>query len=385
MKEYNIPLELFTMDSSAPSVDEAFEKSVKREILNCFCEHKVRSKIRSARIGVTVTTICVALEQSLSPRRCTALKNDLAERLGTDKIRFVVNNDKGVMDIEIPNKKRTFVGMGEFFALLKKHKGESGALQVAMGKDTQNNLVVKDLAKMVHTLIAGSSGTGKSVLLGAMITSLLYQYSPKEVQLILIDPKKVEFAIYSGLPHVVSGEPITDIVKTVDVLNEAIAEMNRRYALFEKVSTIRKNIFNLDEYNQCVGEEEKLPKIVIVIDELADLMLCNKREVEICIQALAQKARAAGIILVVATQRPSVSVVTGVIKASLPTRIAFAVPTSTDSRCILDNTDAQVLLGWGDYLYSNFAIFAPVRMQAPFISYEDIKKLTEYIITNYSA
>jgi S-DNA-T family DNA segregation ATPase FtsK/SpoIIIE len=235
---------------------------------------------------------------------------------------------------------------------------------------------------MIHLLVAGSSGSGKSVFLGALIISLIYKYSPEELRLILIDPKKTEFVIYNHLPHLMIDEIINEPRKAVQSLNWAIGEMERRYTLFEQMSLSGTYVVNLDQYNAQIEKSQRLPKIVIIIDELADLMLAAKKDVEDKIQSLTQKARAAGIHLVVATQRPSTDVITGVIKSNLNTRIAFTVATDVDSRVILDQTGAQKLLGKGDFLYTMQGITTPVRVQSAFISAEDSQRVVNFIKSN---
>ncbi|MBQ4268630.1 MAG: DNA translocase FtsK, partial [Clostridia bacterium] len=260
------------------------------------------------------------------------------------------------------------------------------SLTFSMGKDVGNRKVYGDICKMIHLLVAGSSGSGKSVFLGSLIISLITKYSPAELRLILIDPKKTEFVLYNDLPHLMINEIITDVNKAIQSLNWAIGEMNRRYTLFEKMSREGTYVVNIDEYNAHLPEgEEKLPKIVVVIDELADLMLAAKKEVEDRIQNLTQKARAAGIHLIVATQRPSADVITGVIKGNLPTRIAFAVASDVDSRVILDQTGAQKLLGKGDFLYTMSGVNTPVRVQSAFSSSEESQNVIRYIKMNNEA
>jgi S-DNA-T family DNA segregation ATPase FtsK/SpoIIIE len=238
---------------------------------------------------------------------------------------------------------------------------------------------------MIHMLVAGSSGSGKSVFLGSLIISMIYKYSPEELRLILIDPKKTEFVLYNNLPHLMINEIITDVNKAVQSLNWAIGEMNRRYGLFEQMSRSGKYVVNLDQYNEQLEKNERLPKIVIIIDELADLMLAAKKDIEDKIQNLTQKARAAGIHLIVATQRPSADVITGVIKSNLSTRIAFGVASDVDSRVILDQSGAQNLLGKGDFLYSMPGTRIPIRVQSAFISPSDSQRVVNFIKANNEA
>ena len=256
----------------------------------------------------------------------------------------------------------------------------------AMGKDVENRKVYGDICKMIHLLVAGASGMGKSVFLGSLIVSLIYKYSPEELRLILIDPKKTEFVLYENLPHLMINEIITDCNKAIQSLNWAIMEMNRRYELFkEMMKNAGKYVVNIDQYNSHMEKKDRLPKIVIIIDELADLMLSAKKDIEDRIQNLTQKARAAGIHLVVATQRPSTEVITGVIKGNLPTRIAFGVATDVDSRVILDQSGAQHLLGKGDFFYTMQGFKNPVRVQSAFISPDDSLKVVNFIKNNNEA
>ena len=286
----------------------------------------------------------------------------------------------------MPNRNRQFVQLGCMLTGDAYVNAKPNSLTFSMGKDVGNRKVYGDICKMIHLLVAGSSGSGKSVFLGSLIISLITKYSPAELRLILIDPKKTEFVLYNDLPHLMINEIITDVNKAIQSLNWAIGEMNRRYTLFEKMSREGTYVVNIDEYNAHLPEgEEKLPKIVVVIDELADLMLAAKKEVEDRIQNLTQKARAAGIHLIVATQRPSADVITGVIKGNLPTRIAFAVASDVDSRVILDQTGAQKLLGKGDFLYTMSGVNTPVRVQSAFSSSEESQNVIRYIKMNNEA
>ena len=258
--------------------------------------------------------------------------------------------------------------------------GKPNSLMFAIGKDVEGRNVCGNIVKMKHLLVAGSTGSGKSVCLNAMLISLICKYSPEDLRLILIDPKKVEFAIFDGLPHLMINEIIADAQKAVTALNWAIKEMERRYSLFEQKTRSGANVHNLDEYNAHLTEdEEKLPKIVIVVDELADLMSVAKKDIEDRIQRLAQKARAAGMHLVIATQRPSVDVITGVIKGNLPTRLAFRVIQEVDSRTILDESGAEKLLGNGDMLYRSEGMFNCLRVQGAFISSREVQAVIEDI------
>ena len=341
--------------------------------------------VGSVTFGPTVTRYNVALPRSISPKKIVALDQSIALSLHSNGVNIYPNYKDGVVSIEVPNKQRQFVQLGSMLSGDTFVNASPSSLMFAMGKNVANVKVYGDISKMIHMLVAGSSGSGKSVFLGSLIVSMIYKYSPEELRLILIDPKKTEFVLYNNLPHLMINEIITDVNKAVQSLNWAIGEMNRRYSLFEQMSRSGKYVVNLDQYNEQLEKNERLPKIVIIIDELADLMLAAKKEIEDRIQNLTQKARAAGIHLIVATQRPSTDVITGVIKSNLATRIAFYVATDVDSRVILDQSGAQKLLGKGDFLYTTPGLPAPVRVQSAFISAEDSQKVVNFIKNNNEA
>ena len=342
--------------------------------------------IASVTNGPTVTRYNVALPRSVKPQKVVALDQSIALSLHSSGVNIYPNYEDGVVSIEVPNKDRQFVQLGCMLTGDTFVNAKPSSLMFAMGKDVGNRKIYGDISKMIHLLVAGSSGSGKSVFLGSLIVSMIYKYSPEELRLILIDPKKTEFVLYNNLPHLMINEIITDVNKAVQSLNWAIGEMNRRYTLFEQMSRSGTYVVNLDGYNSHLeNKADRLPKIVIIIDELADLMLAAKKEIEDRIQNLTQKARAAGIHLIVATQRPSTDVITGVIKSNLATRIAFAVATDVDSRVILDQSGAQNLLGKGDFLYTMQGINTPVRVQSAFISSEDSQRVVNYIKANNEA
>ena len=261
-----------------------------------------------------------------------------------DGVNMYANRESGAISIEVPNAKRATVGVRSVMNADDYVNAKPTALAFVMGKDVEGRDVCGDIVKMKHVLVAGSTGSGKSVCLNALLVSLICKYSPEDLRLILIDPKKVEFAVFDGLPHLMINEIIADAQKAVTALNWAIKEMERRYSLFEQKTRDGSLVHNIDDYNtKRTEDEDKLAKIVIVVDELADLMSVAKKDIEERIQRLAQKARAAGIHLVIATQRPSVDVITGVIKGNLPTRLAFRVIQEVDSRTILDESGAEKL------------------------------------------
>ena len=295
-------------------------------------------------------------------------------------IRIAPIPGKNVIGVEIANKEvmpvcvRDVIDTPEF----KNHKSK---ISFALGKDIAGTTIVGDIAKMPHCLIAGSTGSGKSVCINSLITSLIYKASPEEVKMIMVDPKVVELSVYNGIPHLLIPV-VTDPRKAAGALNWAVTEMLNRYNLFAK-----ENVRDLESYNEAMSErgEKKLPKIVIIIDELADLMIASPKEVEEYICRLAQLARAAGMHLIIATQRPSVDVITGLIKANVPSRIAFAVSSQIDSRTILDIAGAEKLLGKGDMLYAPVGMSKPIRVQGAFISDKEVERIVSFLKNNAAA
>ena len=378
-----VPIDDFDCRDVEPTSNMEEVEETKANIIATLDDFKVTgASIASVTFGPTVTRYNVTIPRNISPKKVVALDQSIAISLHSSGVNIYPNYEDGVVSIEVPNKDRQFVQLGCMLTGDSFVNAKSSSLMFTMGKDVGNRKVYGDISKMIHLLVAGSSGSGKSVFLGSLIVSMIYKYSPEELRLILIDPKKTEFVLYNNLPHLMINEIITDVNKAVQSLNWAIGEMNRRYGLFEQMSRAGTYVVNLDQYNSHLDKTERLPKIVIIIDELADLMLAAKKDIEDRIQNLTQKARAAGIHLIVATQRPSIDVITGVIKSNLPTRIAFAVATEVDSRVILDQTGAQKLLGKGDFLYTMQGINTPVRVQSAFISPEDSQRVVNFIKAN---
>ena len=381
-----VPIDDFDCRDVEPTSNMEEVEETKANIIATLDDFKVTgASIASVTFGPTVTRYNVTIPRNISPKKVVALDQSIAISLHSSGVNIYPNYEDGVVSIEVPNKDRQFVQLGCMLTGDSFVNAKSSSLMFTMGKDVGNRKVYGDISKMIHLLVAGSSGSGKSVFLGSLIVSMIYKYSPEELRLILIDPKKTEFVLYNNLPHLMINEIITDVNKAVQSLNWAIGEMNRRYGLFEQMSRAGTYVVNLDQYNSHLEKAERLPKIVIIIDELADLMLAAKKDIEDRIQNLTQKARAAGIHLIVATQRPSIDVITGVIKSNLPTRIAFAVATEVDSRVILDQTGAQKLLGKGDFLYTMQGINTPVRVQSAFISPEDSQRVVNFIKANNEA
>jgi len=324
--------------------------------------------------GPTVTLFDVDPDPGIKVKRIVELQNDLALALAAPTVRIQAPvPGRPVVGIEIPNTISTTVMVREVLES-EGFRAIDSPLRVAVGKGVGGESVAIDLAAMPHLLIAGATGSGKSVMLNVLISSLLFQNTPDDVRLLMIDPKMVELTIYNGVPHLYSPV-VTDMDKVLGVLRWTVREMERRFALFRDAS-----VRNLARYNQQLAQQgqKKLPFIVVVVDELADLMMIAPDEVEDCVCRLAQLARATGIHLVIATQRPSVDVITGLIKANFPARMAFAMSSQVDSRTILDQVGAEKLLGRGDMLYQSPTAPKPVRLQAALISDQEIERLVEF-------
>ncbi|WP_288100122.1 DNA translocase FtsK, partial [Herbaspirillum sp.] len=357
-------------------------------------EFKVPVTVLGAEAGPVITRFEVEPAQGVRGAQVVNLVKDLSRALGLTSIRVVETiPGKTCMGLELPNARRQMIKLSEIVHSQAYRKSASH-LTIAMGKDITGTPVVTDLARAPHMLVAGTTGSGKSVAINAMILSLLYKATPEEVRLIMIDPKMLELSIYEGIPHLLAPV-VTDMREAAHALNWAVEEMERRYKKMSKLG-----VRNLAGYNQKLddaaarGEKisnpfsltpdapeplEKLPTIVIVIDELADLMMVVGKKVEELIARLAQKARAAGIHLILATQRPSVDVITGLIKANIPTRVAFQVSSKIDSRTVLDQMGAESLLGHGDMLFLPPGSGYPQRVHGAFVSDEEVHRVVEYL------
>ena len=381
------PLHYFDCTDIIPDADPNEIEEMKAAILRVYERVGFTEiSIASVSFGPSLTRYNLVAAPHIIPTRLATkdIESAMAMALRDKKVNVYLNYNEGVVSVEVPNKNRQTVHLGCMLSGSEYTDAKPTSLVFSIGKDVVNKKLYGDVSKMVHLLVAGSTGSGKSVFLNTLIVSLINRYSPEQLRLILIDPKKTEFVIYNNLPHLMINEIITDPRKAIQSLNWAVGEMNRRYELFSKMSKEGKHVVNLDEYNAAVPQEEKLPKIVIVVDELADLMLASKKEVEERIQNITQKSRAAGIHMIIATQRPSTDVITGVIKANLATRIAFMVASDVDSRVILDASGAQKLLGYGDMLYGTVGR-EPTRAQCAFISSGDCQKIVNFIKENNEA
>lgn len=335
----------------------------------------VNAKIVGCTRGPTVTRFDLALEQGVKLNRLTNLSEDIALSLGVVSVRVAPIPDKiSTVGIEVPNKVVSTVYLRDIIDSPKFTSAKS-LLSFAVGKDIGGEPVVGNISKLPHLLIAGTTGSGKSVCMNSLIISLLYKADPDEVKLIMIDPKMVELGVYNGIPHLYIPV-VTDPKKAAGALQWAVTEMLKRYRLFSEVG-----VRNLAAYNTYLEEngQNKMPSIVVVIDELADLMLVASKEVEESICRVAQMGRAAGVHLIIATQRPSADVITGLMKANIPSRIAFAVSSALESRIILDNAGAEKLVGMGDMLYAPIGCGKPQRIQGAFVSDEERDQIVSFI------
>ena len=335
----------------------------------------VSAKVENVSVGPAITRYELAPAEGVRVSKIANLSDDIALSLEAETIRIEAPiPGKHTVGIEVPNKAKEVVALRDIIES-DKFSDSKSKVAFALGKDVGGDAVVTDIAKMPHLLIAGSTGSGKSVCINTLITSIIYKAKPSEVKLLMVDPKVVELSVYNGIPHLLIPV-VTDPKKAAGALAWAVQEMVNRYSLFAG-----KNVRDVKGYNESAEKagEPKLPQIVIIIDELADLMMVAAKEVEDAICRLAQMARAAGMHLVIATQRPSVDVITGIIKANIPSRIAFAVSSQVDSRTILDSAGAEKLLGKGDMLFYPTGATKPTRIQGAFISDKEVENIVKFI------
>ena len=356
-------------------------------IIDTLRNFRVEAEIVKVTCGSAVTRYDFDIPKNITVGSVLKYEQNIAMRLSaSDGVQMYVNYETGAISIEVPNANRATVGLRSVLFAEDYVRAKPNALMFGMGQDIEGRNVCGNIVKMKHLLVAGSTGSGKSVCLNALLVSLIAKYAPEDMRLILIDPKKVGFAVYEGLPHLMINEIINEPQKAVSALNWAIKEMERRYSVFEQKTKSGTNVQDIDDYNKNLTEdEEKLCKFVIVFDELADFMMVAKKEIEERIQRLTQKARAAGIHLVIATQRPSVDVITGVIKGNLPTRIAFRTIQEVDSRTILDEKGAENLLGNGDMLYTSEGMRGTKRVQGAYIDPDEVMAIVSDIKANNEA
>ncbi|MCX7953250.1 MAG: DNA translocase FtsK [Deltaproteobacteria bacterium] len=360
------PLSIFIQDDSSGKIEKKELEELGKKIEESLSEYGVTGKVKEIHPGPIVTTFEFEPAPGIKVGKVATLQDDLAMSLKAHSIRIVAPiPKKGTIGIEVPNKVRHIVRLRN--VLESKAFQQGPELALCLGKDTIGDPVVVDLAVMPHLLIAGATGTGKSVCINSLLISLLYKNSPENLGLLLIDPKVLELSIYDSLPHL-KAPVITEPKKAKIVLQWAVKEMERRYKFLQQFG-----VRNIDSFNS-LGHEQKLSKLVIIIDELADLMFSVGKEIEELVIRLAQKARAAGIHLIMATQRPSVDVVTGLIKANFPARVSFRVVTRVDSRTILDQMGAEKLLGKGDMLVMLPGGLGLKRVHGAFVSDEEVQK-----------
>ncbi|MDU4930250.1 MAG: DNA translocase FtsK, partial [Staphylococcus epidermidis] len=353
--------------------DQDWIDNKKQELNDALYYFNVPAEVKNVTEGPSVTRFELSVEKGVKVSRITALQDDIKMALAAKDIRIEAPiPGTSLVGIEVPNQNPTKVNLRSIIES-PKFKNTESKLTVAMGYRINNEPLLMDIAKTPHALIAGATGSGKSVCINSILMSLLYKNHPEELRLLLIDPKMVELAPYNDLPHLVSPV-ITDVKAATQSLKWAVEEMEKRYKLFAQY-----HVRNITAFNKKAPYEQRMPKIVIVIDELADLMMMAPQDVEQSIARIAQKARACGIHMLVATQRPSVNVITGLIKANIPTRIAFMVSSSVDSRTILDSGGAERLLGYGDMLYLGSGMNKPIRVQGTFVSDDEIDEVVDFI------
>ncbi len=376
------PLEYITTKSVDLSTlnDDVAEKRVLLE--NSLENFGIPAKVQGVVVGPAVTRYELEMPQGVSVSKIKNRADDIALSLaaeGAIRIEAPVPG-KSVVGVEVPNKSIATVSLRDVLES-KEFRDSPSPLTFALGKDITGNTITCNMQKLTHLLVAGSTGSGKSVCLNSIILSIIYKASPEDVKIVLVDPKRVEFTSYNGLPHLIMPNVVCETQKAINTLAWAVTEMERR---FEVLGFAR--VKNIDEYNQTPdvvsGKVKKMPFIVIIVDELADLMMTGKKEVEEKIIRLAQKSRAAGIHLILATQRPSVDVITGLIKSNFPSRIAFAVTSAVDSMTILDRVGAEKLLGKGDMLYYPVGAQEPKRVQACFITTGETNRVVDYVREN---
>ncbi|MFC0296777.1 FtsK/SpoIIIE family DNA translocase [Geobacillus jurassicus] len=376
------PLDLLRLPKPAGQLaDHANIYANARKLEKTFQSFGVKAKVTQVHLGPAVTKYEVYPDVGVKVSKIVSLSDDLALALAAKDIRIEAPiPGKSAIGIEVPNEEIATVSLREVLEAIE-HTRDKAKLLIPLGRDISGEVVAAELNKMPHLLIAGATGSGKSVCINGIIVSLLMRTKPHEVKLMMIDPKMVELSVYNGVPHLLTPV-VTDAKKAAQALKKVVQEMERRYELFSHTGT--RNIEGYNEYirqhNETAPEQQPLlPYIVVIIDELADLMMVASSDVEEAITRLAQMARAAGIHLIIATQRPSVDVITGVIKANIPSRIAFSVSSQIDSRTILDMGGAEKLLGRGDMLFLPMGASKPVRVQGAFVSDQEVEEVVRFV------
>ena len=373
------PVEFLTPGKAATKMGKKAVTDTANKLQKTLYSFGVSAKVENVSVGPTITRYELKPAEGVRVSKIANLADDIALSLAAETIRIEAPiPGKQAVGIEIPNKEKEVVHLRDIIDS-NEFKSAKSKLAFALGKNAAGEAIVTDIAKMPHVLIAGSTGSGKSVCINTLITSIIYKSKPSEVKLVMVDPKVVELSVYNGIPHLLIPV-VTDPKKAAGALAWAVQEMVNRYHLFAE-----KNVRDIAGYNEALekeGAEGKLPQIVIIIDELADLMMVAKNDVEDAICRLAQMARAAGMHLVIATQRPSVDVITGIIKANIASRISFAVTSQVDSRTILDSAGAEKLLGKGDMLFFPTGVLKPIRIQGAFVSDGEVEKIVNFLKEN---
>jgi S-DNA-T family DNA segregation ATPase FtsK/SpoIIIE len=382
------PLDLLNMPKPTnQSKDHENIYANARKLEKTFQSFGVKAKVTQVHLGPAVTKYEVYPDVGVKVSKIVSLSDDLALALAAKDIRIEAPiPGKSAIGIEVPNEEIAMVSLREVLEAKENNKPDAKLL-IGLGRDISGQAVLAELNKMPHLLVAGATGSGKSVCINAIITSLLMRTKPHEVKMMMIDPKMVELSVYNGIPHLLAPV-VTDPKKASQALKKVVSEMERRYELFSHTGT--RNIEGYNEYVKHYNQESDvkqplLPYIVVIVDELADLMMVASSDVEDSITRLAQMARAAGIHLIIATQRPSVDVITGVIKANIPSRIAFSVSSQTDSRTILDMGGAEKLLGRGDMLFLPVGASKPIRVQGAFVSDKEVEAVVNFVISQQKA
>ena len=357
---------------SAEAIQRCAERLV--DVLQSF---GVEATVIDTTNGPSVTRYELLLQRGIKFSKVTNLADDIALALGAPGIRVSAIPEKNAVGIEVPNEQQELVTARDIIGSPTFQNAKS-KLSFALGKDITGAPTVGDIAKMPHMLIAGTTGSGKSVCINSILMSILYKATPEEVRLIMVDPKMIELGVYNGIPHLLIPV-VTDPKKAAGALNWAVTEMMRRYKLFSEIGARNLAAYNAEVEKDPESQNEPLPQVVIVIDELADLMAVAKSEVENAIIRLAQMARAAGMHLIIATQRPSADVITGLMKDNIPSRIAFAVASAINSRIIMDQSGAEKLLGKGDMLYNPLGVTKPMRIQGCFVSDSEVEEVVAFV------
>ena len=383
-REYAFPpIDLLKLPFNGAADGTAEMRENSRRLNETLASFKIEAHIINVTRGPSVTRYEVELEKGVRLNKLTTSADDIALSLGASGVRIAAVPGKiSVVGIEVPNQAVTTVSLREVIDSQEFSKSKSKS-SFAVGKDIGGNCIVGNIAKLPHMLIAGTTGSGKSVCMNSIILSLLYKASPEDVKLIMVDPKMVELGIYNGIPHLLIPV-VTDPKKAAGSLQWAVSEMMRRYKLMSDAG-----VRDLESYNSIMESQEspeaKLPQVVVIIDELADLMLVAAKEVEESICRIAQMGRASGMHLIIATQRPSADVITGLMKANIPSRIAFSVASAMESRIILDTQGAEKLVGKGDMLYAPIGSGKPKRVQGCFVADSEVEAVATYVKTNYSS